>query len=394
VFLVLLSWPCHAADAKLNALRSSLVAMRGNAQTAGMLRGATPQLTVVKHQLRDWAESRLVTLKARDDEGALQRQLNAELRAAGLSCSYKTQPGPDWTCVGYLEDLTLRQSGGFLVLQTGVGIDCGSDESAYLYAPSSEGWKRAWQTEQNTYTEKDYRPQTIRAVHISPFNRSNDYVLLTLGSASWCSSNWHSVYYRAFRLGPDPEAPPLVNGDEIAYLANDPPIQGSVTADDVLVEFTIRSIDSGVHNREAIRHYAIDHGKVERVDPLALSPRDFVDEWLTHDWREAASWSENDSRRSMADRHKELHKDFVAGGFFAPTTHCTGKPDLWEVGIDFSDPPTPWDQKPKGTYFLVRWQPPYIFRMVQVTDKPTSTCTEVDRAADEHRTLFPVQDWR
>jgi hypothetical protein len=42
----------------------------------------------------------------------------------------------------------------------------------------------------------------------------------------------------------------------------------------------------------------------------------------------------------------------------------------------------------------VRWQPPYIFRMVQVTDKPTSTCTEVDRAADEHRTLFPVQDWR
>jgi len=307
-----------------------------------MLRGATPHLTAVKHQLRDWVESRLPTFKPGGDEGALQRQLSAELRAAGLSCDDKVQPGPDWTCVGYLEDLMLRQSEGFLILQTGAGIDCGFDESAYLYTHSSEGWKRVWQTEQNTYTEKRYRPQTIHAVHISPFNRADAAVVLTLGSQSWCTSNWHDVYYRVFRLGPDPEAPPLLDQAEPAYMANEPPILGKVAADDVLVEFRIGSIDSGVHNRSAIRHFRIAHGKVERVEPVALSPSDFVDEWLTHEWSEAALWSEDD-KRPLADWHRKLHNDFVHGVFIRPTMHCADRPDVWEVGLDFSDPPAPWD---------------------------------------------------
>jgi hypothetical protein len=388
--------PCLAADARLDALRSSLIAMRGKAPDAGGSRGATPQLTVVKHQLRDWVESRLAALKPRGNEGVLQRKLNVELRAAGLICGGAHEPCLSDTGMGFLENLTFRQTGGFLILQTGVSIECGSDESAYVYTWSSEGWKRVWQTEQNTYTEKDYKPQTIDGVHVSPFSQTNDYVVLTLGTEWWCMSGWHRVYYRVFRLGPDAEALTLVDGEEFAYVAgHDPPIQGSVTTDDVLVEFAVSSIDAAVHSREAIRHFTIDHDEVERVDPFALSPRDFVDEWLTHDWREAAFWSEDDQRRSMADWHKKLHKEFVAGQFIYPTMHCTDKPDLWEVGVDLSDPPTPWDQKPKGTYFLVRWPPPYHFSMVQVNDKPTAGCSEEDRRLDDERhTLFPVQEWR
>ena len=78
-----------------------------------------------------------------------------------------------------------------------------------------------------------------------------------------------------------------------------PPIQGSVALNDVLVEFTVGSIDGGVHSRQAIRHYSIDQDQVQRIDPLALNPRDFVDEWLTDDWRAAAFWSDSASRRSV-----------------------------------------------------------------------------------------------
>jgi hypothetical protein len=55
---------------------------------------------------------------------------------------------------------------------------------------------------------------------ISPYNRENEYLVLTLGSESWCSSNWHRVYYRVFRLGPDLQAGPLVSGAEYAYLGS------------------------------------------------------------------------------------------------------------------------------------------------------------------------------
>jgi len=224
------------ADSGLDSLRATLIGMRGKSPDSGGPRGATPALTVVKHQLRDWAESRLKSLALRGDEGELERQLNKELREAKMICddSAADQPRcPDWTLLGFLADLKFRRSRGFLILQTGVGIECGFDESAYLYSWTDEGWRRVWQNEQTTYAEKEYKPQSIEAVSISPYNRANDYVLLTLGVQSWCSSGWHDVYYRAFRLGPDPSAPPMVEGDEWAYIAVDPPIQGSVTRDEM-----------------------------------------------------------------------------------------------------------------------------------------------------------------
>ena len=395
LILFALCWPGLAADTAptLDALRLSLIGMRGIAPGSDVPRGATPQLTVAKHLLRDWVESRLPALPQSGDEGALERKLNAELRDAKLFCGEGTadgQPCPDGTSVGYLNDLKFRRSGNFLILQTSAGIECGADESAYLYSWSGEGWRRVWQTEQNTYTKDAYNPQTIHSVLISPYNRANDYIVLTLGSESWCSSAWHRVYYRAFRLGPDLEAGPLMDGNEGAYVTGDPPIRGSVTQNDVVVEFTIGSIDTLVHNRAAVRHYQFDADKPKRVDPLALSPRDFVEEWLNNDWIDAAFWSESADRRSMLDWHRKLHKDSVYGNFIYPTMHCPSTPDLWQVGVDFSDPPTPLGGEPNGTYFLVRWRPPYTFTMVQVSNRPSAACTEKDRKTDDElRTLFP-----
>jgi hypothetical protein len=380
-----------ADDMRLDALRSSLIGMRGKEPEFGGSRGATPQLTVAKHQLRDWVESRLPALNERGDEGEFERKLNSELRDAKLPCSDQNSC-PDWTLLGFLNDLKLRRSRGFLILQTGLGIECGFDESVYLYSWSDEGWRRIWQNEQNSYTEKAYKPQRLHAVLISPYNNANDYLVLTLGTQEWCSSNWRHVYYRAFRLGPDPGAAPLVEGAEGAYLGVYPPIEGSVARGDVLVEFVVGSIDLGVHSRRSIRHYKIDGGHVKRIDPLALSPRSFVDEWLTHDWKEAAFWSESANRGSMRRWHTRLHKDSVSAVFVDPTTHCPTTPELWQVGVDFTHPPTPTGIAAKGTYFAVRWRPPYHFAMVGVSAHPSPACTEEDSKADEDRTLFPVRE--
>jgi hypothetical protein len=379
-----------AADAPLDGLRSSLIGMRGK-PPSDHLRGATPQLTIAKHQLRDWVESRLAGLSQRADEGEFGRRLNSDIGAAKLTCGASTaglEPCPDWTMVGFLESLDIHRSGVFLILRTGVGIECGFDESAYIYSWSDEGWRRVWQNEQNTYVEKIYKPQTLEGVLISEYSKTNDYLVLTLGTESWCSSNWHEVYFRAFRLGPDPSAAPLVEGSQWAFMGS-ASLRGSVSHDDILLEYSVQSIDGGVHNREEVRRYKIAGDHAERMDPLALGPRDFVDEWLTHEWREAAFWSESEHRPSMRDTHKKLHKDPTFGEFIYPTTHCPSTPDLWQVGVDLSDPPAPFGEEVKGMYFLVRWRPPYRFTMVGVSDHPNSACTERDPSADERRTLFP-----
>lgn len=383
------------ADAKLDAVRATLTSMRGTQMRNienGAPRGATPQLTTAKHQLRDWIESRLPELGERDSPETLESRLNSGLSAAGLMFDPSHESASDpWSMeyLGYLSPIRVQRSSAFIVVVTSLGIQCGEDQSAYVYAWSGDGWQRVFQSEQNDYSKNGYKPQVLSGVLISPWDRSNNYVALTLGIQSWCASSWRPIYYRAFRLGGDPLARPLVSGEEIGFLGDDHAIRGSVTPDDVLIQYNGHSIDSGILVREHVRHYRIDGPEAKRIDPFALRPRDFVDEWLTHEWKEAAFWSESENRGGMLAWHKKLHRDNVSGDFIYPTMHCPATPDLWQVGVDFSDPPTPIGDPPKGVYFAVRWQPPYKFSMVRVSDTPSAACNQEDREADDGpQTLF------
>jgi hypothetical protein len=85
LFLLLALCLPSLADSSLDALHATLIEMRGKSPDSGGPRGATPSLTVVKHQLRDWVESRLKGLALRGDEGELGRRLNEELREASWS---------------------------------------------------------------------------------------------------------------------------------------------------------------------------------------------------------------------------------------------------------------------------------------------------------------------
>jgi hypothetical protein len=209
---------------------------------------------------------------------------------------------------------------------------------------------------------------------------------MTLGNKEWCTSLWHSVYYRVWRLDPS-GAKLLIDGSEIAYQRTGAYVIGSIGRDwendsgpvDAVIEYARRGVDTDLH--ETVRHFLIDGDKVRRVDPVALSPRDFVDEWLTREWKESSTWS---ASAELQRWHRKMHADVVWGGF-SYTMHCQ-TPDLWQVTFRL-DRAVPY-------YFLVRWRPPYHFTMTNVSDKPWPRCTEKDPEADAWRTLFSTQEWR
>ncbi|HUJ48989.1 MAG TPA: hypothetical protein VLW25_02295 [Bryobacteraceae bacterium] len=401
--LLLFAFPIatHAEDARLSRLQVLLVPMRA-VQMANLTRGATPELTVIKHELRDWVESHLSELHWYEDPKRLEQKLNGDLRQAKLFCRISSWPNdspcPDWTALGFLGKITLgiQQNGSFLVLQTAVGIQqCGFDESVYAYQWTDDHWQRFWESEQDDYAEKKYFPQTLQAVLISPTNRDrnadkNEHLVLTLGTEPWCTSAWHPVYFRAWKTSSSYSMPMLLlNGTEDSYLGSDPPIKGSVGPSDLLIEYAVGSIDGGVHNRREIRHYQVNNDKINRVDPIVLSPRDFVDEWIRHPWAEMAHWTEGSGLRGLRKLHERWSGSLVFGEFIYPTLHCEEKPDLWQAGIRISDK-SGKEEAPE--YFLIRWRPPYHFTMVDASDHPWPGCTEQDRKADEFRTLFPG-DW-
>jgi hypothetical protein len=382
-------------DPQLAQLHSTLTAIRVSTKTDLRARG-NPQMTLAKHQLRDWIEAHLTPWQPNWDEKSLEKRLNDALKNGALFCDEKAPCANDQNSTGYLGDIEIRYD-GLLRVKTRLGILCGSDESAYLYKWTGKQWQRIWESERNNYTGDQYDPQTIYDVIVSTQwangRQLDDHIVLTLGRNPWCTSNWHSNYYRIWKV--DQTGSRLLLEDKEIGFEDD--LHGSIhtkdafdrsDTDTVTIEFAIRSIDGGVHNREAVKKYAIRGDKVERVDPLALSPRDFVDEWLTHPQAETLAWSPDSSRAALTPWHNRLHSDFVSGDFIWPTRHCT-QPDLWQVGFEMNT----YDGNGKITsskdyYFTVRWRPPYKFTMVAIAEQPSSACTERDPEADKHRSLF------
>lgn len=195
-------------DARLSELHGMLVPLRKAPAANAGARGATQATTVVKHKLRDWVESMLTPLD-QDGPEALARQLNEEIKQAELFCAFQPKHGetecPDRSLLGFLEPIKLYRApvSGFLVLQTGVGIECGFDQSAYAYEWTGDRWRRFWQTEQDDYAEKKYFPQRFEEVLISPtdYRPNGDktvHLILTLGVEPWCSSNLHDICMRVW----------------------------------------------------------------------------------------------------------------------------------------------------------------------------------------------------
>lgn len=395
LILALAQFAAAQRTAKLAGIRSELDGVRTEAPKHTETRGATPMLTTIKHELRDWLESQLDQLPSdpNGEDGAetvLAARLNDELKREHLLRESDTDASQDdWSRIGFLGEVRLsyQQRQTMLLLQTAIEVDCGFDESAYLYRRQNGRWQRIWQSEQNTYSKQEYHVQLLRAVRVSPnLNETSPFFILTLGTEPWCFSNWHDVYVRLWSMNPLGGEPKLLlDKSEWAFLgAHDVPVQGSVGRNDALVEYTVGSVDSGVFGREAVLHYSLTQDKAERIDPVALSPRDFVDEWLAEPWEESQLRSQSSNLALLKRAHEDTRRD----EFIQPTQHCT-TPDLWQVGLGSME------GKKAPVYYVVRWRPPYHFTMMQASEHPLPECNEDDPAADDdNRTLFPVQDWR
>ncbi len=217
-------------------------------------------------------------------------------------------------------------------------------------------------------------------------------LVLTLSGALGCQGTWGAVRYRLWRVRDrDLAPPPLLSRTDGFWIGNDRFIDGQLFPDDLLVEYRNRSVDDGVHNRTFISHFRIgEDDKVKRVAPVALNPRDFVDEWMTQPWQDAGVWTEPRFSGRMRDAHQRMPNKawdgFVSGTYAGPPLRCRDDPTLWRVsftpsqGKDFSDGPT--------LYFVVRWMAPYRFSMVDVTGKQRPQCNVADLMPDATDTLF------
>jgi len=356
--LILLPFFAAAQDARLAAIRGTVLGMRRFSVQHQEVRGGVPEVTVAKHELRDWIEASLATFPRNGDTAALTETFHTGLSAAKLFCDNDSDCFP--TAFGFLDEIQIERQGDFLVAQTavGVGIRCGYDYSAYIYRWMGGKWQRIWENEQNDYSANAYLPQLLHSVKISDPGPDGKRLILTLGTQAGCLT-FKDVYYRVWRLGTQT---PLLDKRELLYDEGDPPVAGKIQPEDLRIEFSAGGGGYGDPHK-AVRHFEIHGTAIQQIDPIAPTPRDFVEEWLAAPTKESAGLAESPALQKW---YRELHRDDDEGDFPDDPVNCRSDPELWQIGTHRQDEPS--------HYFLVRWHRPDRFTMVDIGDRPLQAC--------------------
>jgi hypothetical protein len=347
--------------------------------------------------LRDWVELLLPKEKSELDAGfsSLNSRLDAHLQRAGLTEPASTGPvepassSGDFTpgLVTRIEVSRPAEDPDKLAVIVGVGVPCGDDEAVYVYDYSRGPLRRVLES----HGTRDH-DESLSDVRFSKRDAFGTQLILTLRYAVQCGSSWSLLSYDLFRLSAaDNTAMPILSREQGIWFGGYDPYQVRLEPDELLLEVRDRSIDSGIHNRAHVLHFNAAHGPAERIDPVALQPQDFVDEWLTSPWSEMESRSAEDGRDKFKKWYDFLAGDFIAGDFTMAQA-CKEKPGQWQVGINLDWIKGKEIPEPLSVYFLVQQFEKYRFKMVGISFDRQDGCPGDSPPSEESPSLFPARE--
>jgi hypothetical protein len=288
---------------------------------------------------------------------------------------------PDFGKYGFELYFGVRQSQSprLVSITADFSIECGGDTVLLIFAPKDGSWSEAlhWQTKPyNTVAGGtmafDYG--------ISPVDESGGWYAVIHTIAPWCSSTWSSIRYEVLRPTADALKPRvLMSKSDFMWWGNDDYGKVTVGRNEFELRFHSSSIDGGVHNRVFIRHYSVMGNTVRRTQPVAVSPRDFVDEWIVSPWSEASTWSSEVFMPELWQAHDKWSRNEKADNRlleFCSVRKCSGDSYQVEVceetGKNFT--------VSHSSYFEVAGSGPFM--MTHVSASPNPECKGRDLLED------------
>jgi len=245
-------------------------------------------------------------------------------------------------------------------------IQCGSDTVLFIFDHEQGLWREVllWQSDpydsiRDAFWSFDYG--------VSPPDDSGNWYVVTKYINPWCSSTWSSIHYSTMRPVRGSVKPKvLFTGSDSIWWGSDDFGKLAVNRNDFDLRFHAQSIDGGVHNRVWVRHFSVMGDAVHRIPPFAVSPRDFVDEWIVSSWDEATQWSLGHNVGLMEQMHRRLHAKGFMSFEYQSVRQCSDAPDHYQ--IELSDQPS--------YYFQVMGTTDY--KMKSVSLKPDPACNGED----------------
>jgi len=322
-------------------------------------------MTNAKHDLRDLARE---VLKSQPGDGpaiaaAVRNAMLATLETQGVAIGAGSTAEQYGNIVS-IDVVAPEGHRNLLAVVVELSIPCGSDSALYLFQHDAD-WHLVYAREEDDYESISGALGTF-SWKVSPPDAQGRFLVVTSSISPWCISAWHQLRYQVDRVEPGRATPFAIDRDTITSYEWD--VELEATADSYSIHFNGSSLDPAIVIRSYRLHYIVDGDQPVRVDPIADSPRDFVEEWLGMSTDVAARWGSVDPE-TLAERR---------GGFseFGPTGRCSE--NLWQVQLDHYDEEN--FEEYESTYFIVT-ESNGVYRMREIAHEPRGDCPASDTIA-------------
>jgi hypothetical protein len=322
-------------------------------------------IEVMKARLGDLLDAYMRCAAEAPDPAAMERDLSSLVPATIV----EGDPAKNVAGYGQRPSFAVRAAsrGARLIGITATfQIECGTDTALFVFARDTAGWKEALRWQSRSYKSIAGAFWSFDYV-ISPPDETGHWFVVAKNVAPWCSSTWSLIRYAVLRPATHGIRPRLLldRSAEIWWGSDD---AGRLTAGEREFElrFHASSIDLDIPNRFWIRHFRVVGDKVQRTAPVAVSPRDFVDEWIVSSWPMAAGWSSRPTN-DLAKLHDRLHR--LRYFTFLSARRCSDAADRYQLELQHED------DEPRY-FFRVTGGP--SFRMIGVATKAAAACDGED----------------
>jgi hypothetical protein len=309
----------------------------GVASEANIPESVPPQtfalLLAEKHQLRDLVRSVLNTEPQTASSEQLRKAVVSLLTGAGVAvddAEQSTTPPQTWGRLSLHLERVLGHK-DLVAATIGTSIPCGNDGALYIFEQTGTVWNLALSHEAPGYSKLSDAFGALDYA-ISP-EGANGWYVLTANVAPLCATGWQQIRYSILRKGSDPQRPKsLLSADARLYEGWDQYWKLKADADVAQIEWpSLFKLDGNILIRAHVARYQLTGDAPTRIQPVALYPEDFVDEWAQQPWDKVKDWVASEA---LADA-EPIHKWISSSEFFTTIDFLQSCPipDHWQLGL-------------------------------------------------------------
>jgi hypothetical protein len=286
---------------------------------------------------------------------------------------------PELTEFGYVGDIAItrpEEAPDVVIVRAAISVPCGTEDDVYIYDYSGFG--------RRTVLESPGNFMNASNVSISRTDSAGNRLILINRLGVQCESTYYGMNIELFHwsVASNQASRVLATQHGFWLSPDEPPVR--LTPNELLLELTGNRIDT--ERRTHVLRYRVAPASAERIDPVALQPHDFVDEWLTRPWNEMESRSVG---RDLKKWHEFLHGEYIHGQF-AFSQSCSEETDQWLIGLTVDTLQGKEIPEPLSLFFTVHALPEHSYRMAGISFVRSEGCPGNAPVNEEMPSLFSV----